>query len=181
MIEPNVPNDLTWNNLFHIILLLENKEKIMKKALNVVLIICLLASVVSAFAGCNTEINTDAPNNNDPRELHVIELSNENYQKYLDWSFDYSTNTGIFEGVLNYALYDISVVVKRTFSSDESESTYEETFTFSLNAAGCTKFILPTYTSSEINKILPNDSFYAIKYSTYVEIVMFTGTVRFYI
>lgn len=146
----------------------------MKMVKRVTLIILCVFSCT--LFGCgNTSLNQES---NSVERQYAIELTIDNYWKFIDWHQD-----GVkyyFTGVLQFAYYDnIIVSVKRTFSSKEyTTNTYSETYKIELNAAGSIDYVADEKTFDEVKQLLKVEG-YMGSYSDVISVVDITGKVYF--
>ncbi len=119
----------------------------MKKALSMILVLCLVFSVF-AFTGCAPTV--EEPNENQPIR-HTVDLTVDNLWKYVDVSItgngaNAGSDVSIFgsiKGVLDFALYENVVIAFDViyYTPDMTEDEYQSyTMLIALNAAGDAEF-----------------------------------------
>ena len=145
----------------------------MKKGFSAILLLLTLCCVTIFFVGCDNNFANNKENSNE--NYYNIDLTMDNYWKFLNW--DERNNQ--FTGVLSYAYYDnIIVTLQRKIVSEYTENTYTENYTIELNAAGCKNYSFTEYTIDQIKKLL-NHTGYLSSYSNEITIINISGKVQF--
>lgn len=146
----------------------------MKKRFSIILLLLTLCCVTIFFVGCD-----DSSTNNNVKDSNEnyfnIDLTMDNYWKFLDW--DKRNNQ--FTGVLSYAYYDnVVITLQRKIISEYTTNTYSENYTIELNAAGCKTYSFTEYTFDQIKELL-NHTGYLSSYSNEITIINISGKVQF--
>ena len=148
----------------------------MKSKLHLILAVLILSTFI--LCACSTDkdkMNTGENIKTDSNHYYDIDLSTENYWKYLDW--DKKNNQ--FMGVLSYAYYEnVIVTIQRKIVSEYTENTYTENYAIELNAAGCKNYSFTEYTFDQINELL-NHTGYLGSYSNEITIINISGSIQF--
>lgn len=146
----------------------------MKKLRSIGYLIFALCFCMILFTGCN-ENNSPNNTNESIERYYNVNLSLENYWKYLDW--DKRNNQ--FNGVLTFAYYEnVIVTIQRKIVSEYTENTYSENYSVELNSAGSKTYTFTEYTFDQIKELL-NHTGYLSSYSNEVTIIDISGTVQF--
>ncbi len=146
----------------------------MKKLRSIAYLILAVCFCMIVFTGCkdNNSPNNTSENN---ERYYNVNLSLENYWKYLDW--DKRNNQ--FNGVLTFAYYEnVIVTIQRKIVSEYTENTYSENYSVELNAAGSKIYTFTEYTFEQIKELL-NHTGYLSSYNDEVTIIDVSGTVQF--
>lgn len=129
----------------------------MKKSLNCIML-ALLVTLTFSLVACN---NYDKPvneNTENHMQHYEIDLTLDNYWKFIDVSLNGRTYT--FNGVLSYAYYiDVQVDLTRTLSSESTTNTFSKTETVKLNASGGMNYIANEYSFDEVKQLLKVDGY----------------------
>lgn len=146
----------------------------MKKRFSIILLLLTLCCVTIFFVGCDdSSTNNNVKDSNE--NYYNIDLTIDNYWKFLDW--DKRNNQ--FTGVLSYAYYDnVVITLQRKIISEYTTNTYSENYTIELNAAGCKTYSFTEYTFDQIKELL-NHTGYLSSYSNEITIINISGKVQF--
>ena len=146
----------------------------MKKRFSIILLLLTLCCVTIFFVGCDdSSTNNNVKDSNE--NYYNIDLTMDNYWKFLDW--DKRNNQ--FTGVLSYAYYDnVVITLQRKIISEYTTNTYSENYTIELNAAGCKTYSFTEYTFDQIKELL-NHTGYLGSYSNEITIINISGKVQF--
>ena len=146
----------------------------MKKRFSIILLLLTLCCVTILFVGCDdSSTNNNVKDSNE--NYYNIDLTMDNYWKFLDW--DKRNNQ--FTGVLSYAYYDnVVITLQRKIISEYTTNTYSENYTIELNAAGCKTYSFTEYTFDQIKELL-NHTGYLGSYSNEITIINISGKVQF--
>lgn len=146
----------------------------MKKRFSIILLLLTLCCVTIFFVGCDdSSTNNNVKDSNE--NYYNIDLTMDNYWKFLDW--DKRNNQ--FTGVLSYAYYDnVVITLQRKIISEYTTNTYSENYTIELNAAGCKTYSFTEYTFDQIKELL-NHTGYLSSYSNEITIINISGKVQF--
>ena len=146
----------------------------MKKRFSIILLLLTLCCVTIFFVGCDdSSTNNNVKDSN--KNYYNIDLTMDNYWKFLDW--DKRNNQ--FTGVLSYAYYDnVVITLQRKIISEYTTNTYSENYTIELNAAGCKTYSFTEYTFDQIKELL-NHTGYLSSYSNEITIINISGKVQF--
>ena len=146
----------------------------MKKRFSIILLLLTLCCVTIFFVGCDdSSTNNNVKDSNE--NYYNIDLTMDNYWKFLDW--DKRNNQ--FTGVLSYAYYDnVVITLQRKIISEYTTNTYSENYTIELNAAGCKTYSFTEYTFDQIKELL-NHTGYLSSFSNEITIINISGKVQF--
>lgn len=146
----------------------------MKKRFSIILLLLTLCCVTIFFVGCDdSSTNNNVKDSNE--NYYNIDLTMDNYWKFLDW--DKRNNQ--FTGVLSYAYYDnVVITLQRKIISEYTTNTYSENYTIELNAAGCKTYSFTEYSFDQIKELL-NHTGYLSSYSNEITIINISGKVQF--
>lgn len=129
----------------------------MKKLLNC-LILALLVTLSFSLVACKNYNKSANENTENKLQHYEIELTLDNYWKFIDVSLNGRTYT--FNGVLSYAYYiDVQVEITRTLSSEYTTNTFSKIETIKLNASGSIIYVANDYSFDEVKQLLQVDGY----------------------
>ena len=120
--------------------------------------LALLVILTFSLVACNNYEKPINENTDNQIQHYEIDLTLDNYWKFIDVSLNRRTYT--FNGVLSYAYYiDVQVDLTRTLSSEYTSNTFSKTETVKLNASGSMNYIANEYSFDEVRQLLQIDGY----------------------